>query len=141
MHVAELHPEEPPEEDWRRALASPGKKQFKLPRNSPWRANTDITSPSPRSSSASKAKQEKELQRDDVPMESQRQEPERHMVITRSTSLSLTGETPEDSIPACRVEADDTLEMPSVKDLLSKFKRTESEPSASSVNRVRNCFG
>ncbi|KAI0212935.1 hypothetical protein LSAT2_002071 [Lamellibrachia satsuma] len=74
-------------------------------------------------------------------MESQRQEPERHMVITRSTSLSLTGETPEDSIPACRVEADDTLEMPSVKDLLSKFKRTESEPSASSVNRVYSLTG
>lgn len=141
MKVAELQETEAPEEDWRRALASPSKKQFKLPRNSPWRSNTDTTSPSPKSpKSPSESKAVREFQFDDTPAESQRQEQQRYTVVTRSASLSLTGETLEDEIPACRAEADDTLEMPSVKDLLSKFRRTESEPSEASVNRVRNYF-
>ena len=138
MKVAELQETETPEEDWRRALASPGKKQFKLPRNSPWRSSTDITSPSPKSpKSPSESKPMREFQFDDTPTETQRVEPQRHTVVTRS--LSLTGETPEDSIPACSAEADESLEMPSVKNLLSMFRRAESEPSQISVNRVSKC--
>ena len=138
MKVAELQETETPEEDWRRALVSPGKKQFKLPRNSPWRSSTDITSPSPKSpKSPSELKPMREFPFDDTPTQTQREEPQRHTVVTRS--LSLSGETPEDSIPACRAEADESLEMPSVKNLLSMFRRAESEPSQVSVNRVSKC--
>ena len=130
-NVADLHEKEAPEGDWRRALASPSQKQFKLPRNSPWRPDVDYTLPSPR---ATESRPEFD---EEIATESHRLEHESRAVYAESRSISLTGETPEDGIPACRTEADDTLEMPSVKRLMSKFKRGDSEPTESSVTRVR----
>ena len=126
-NVADLHDErEAPEGDWRRALASPSQKQFRLPRNSPWRQDVDYTLPSPRAT-------ESRREFDKIQTKSH----ESREMYAESRSISLTGETTEDGIPACRTEADDALEMPSVKRLMSRFKRGDSEPTESSVTRVR----
>ena len=130
-NVADLHDERAaPEGDWRRALASPSQKQFRLPRNSPWRSDVDYTVPSPRA-------MESRPEFDDIPTKSHQSEHESRVEYAESRSISLTGETTEDGIPACRTEADEALEMPSVKRLMSRFKRGDSEPTESSVTRVR----
>ena len=129
-NVADLHDErEAPEGDWRRALASPSQKQFRLPRNSPWRPEVEYTLPSPRATESRR-----------VFDEIQSKSHENREMYAESRSISLTGETTEDGIPACRTEADDALEMPSVKRLMSRFKRGDSEPTESSVTRVRKRF-